>query len=81
MWRCPPLSLVLLEKLSSLNALKIIDLSDAFSLTEGDDHVRCQCPVEYFTIAECGTNGEQLTCLLPYFQSSTNSLCASVRSY
>jgi hypothetical protein len=64
---CPPLSLVQLKQLSSLKALEIIDSSDAFCLSEDEDHVGYQCPAEYVTIEECYASGERLTHLLSYF--------------
>ncbi|CAL5014768.1 unnamed protein product [Urochloa decumbens] len=65
--RCPPLSLVHLEKLSSLKRLWIDDIGDAFCSAEGDGHAGYQFPVEYVRIGQYGASGQRLTRLLSYF--------------
>ncbi|CAL5070130.1 unnamed protein product [Urochloa decumbens] len=66
--KCPPLSLVHLEKLSSLKSLWIDDIGDAFCSAEGDGHARYQqFPVEDLRIEQYGASGQRLTRLLSYF--------------
>ncbi|KAK8449706.1 hypothetical protein SEVIR_7G260050v4 [Setaria viridis] len=64
---CPPLSLVHLEKLSSLKRLVINDMGDAFCSAEGDGHAGYQFPVKGVTIGRYGGSGQRLTRLLSYF--------------
>ncbi|KAK8449726.1 hypothetical protein SEVIR_7G261875v4 [Setaria viridis] len=65
--RCPPLSLVHLEKLSSLRSLWIIDMGDAFCSAEGDGHAGYQFPVKDITIGRYGGSGQRLTRLFSCF--------------
>ena len=60
------LSPVHLKQLSSLKALKIIDSSNAFCLSEDEHHVEYQCPAEYVIIEESDANVERQTLLLSY---------------
>ncbi|XP_022684147.1 putative disease resistance protein RGA3 isoform X2 [Setaria italica] len=65
--RCPPLSLVHLEKLSSLRSLRMYDMGDAFFSAEGDGHAGYRFPVKDVTIGRYGGSGQRLTRLLSYF--------------
>ena len=49
-----------------LKALKIIDSSNAFCLSEDEHHVEYQCPAEYVIIEESDANVERQTLLLSY---------------
>uniref|UniRef100_K3Y4N7 AAA+ ATPase domain-containing protein n=1 Tax=Setaria italica TaxID=4555 RepID=K3Y4N7_SETIT len=65
--RCPPLSLVHLEKLSSLRSLQINDMGDAFCSAEGDGHAGYRFPVKNVLIEQYGGSGQRLTRLFSCF--------------
>uniref|UniRef100_A0ACD5TXP8 Uncharacterized protein n=1 Tax=Avena sativa TaxID=4498 RepID=A0ACD5TXP8_AVESA len=69
---CPPIPLILLQKLKSLKTLRINSMSTVLSLCEGESHrIGCPLPVECIHIVSCYANGEELTQLMSYFPKLT----------
>uniref|UniRef100_A0ACD5TXV1 Uncharacterized protein n=1 Tax=Avena sativa TaxID=4498 RepID=A0ACD5TXV1_AVESA len=69
---CPPMPLILLQRLTSLKTLGINGMSTVLLLFEGESHnVGCPLPVERIDISISDANGEELTQLLSYFPKLT----------
>ncbi|KAM3407210.1 hypothetical protein ACQJBY_000952 [Aegilops geniculata] len=70
--KCPPLSLIHLQKLKSLKSLMITGMSNSLLLFE-DEGYNTECPlsVEQIEIKHCGADGKELTQVLSYFPKLT----------
>uniref|UniRef100_A0ACD5W3D0 Uncharacterized protein n=1 Tax=Avena sativa TaxID=4498 RepID=A0ACD5W3D0_AVESA len=72
MLNCPPMPLILLQRLKSLKTLGINGMSTLLLLFEGESHsIGCPLPVNCVHIEYCDANGEELTQLLSYFPKLT----------